>query len=55
MIGDNFIYEINLYLFTITVTLFSDLEVSKSENKTLLAKKINVINITIRLKFFMVR
>lgn len=54
MIGDSLKYEINLYLFVTAVILFSDFEISKSENKTLLAKKINVINITMRLRFFMV-
>ena len=46
--------EINPYLFAIAVKLFSDFEISKSENNTLLAKKIKVIKITRRLIFFMV-
>jgi hypothetical protein len=41
-------------LLTIAVSLFSDFDISKSENNTLLAKKINVIKITKRLIFFMV-
>lgn len=45
---------INYYLLTIAVALFSDLNISKSENKTLLAKKINAIKSKMRLTFFMV-
>ena len=45
--------ELNPYLLTIAVILFSDFEISKSENKTLLAKKISVNKITKRLIFFM--
>ena len=44
----------NPYLLTITVCLSSDLKISKSEDKTLLAKKIRAINSTMRLKFFMI-
>lgn len=43
----------NPYLLTNAVELISDFEISKSENNTLLAKKINVIRITKRLIFFM--
>ena len=46
--------EINPYLLASMVTLFSDLEISKSENNTLLAQKIKTIKITKRLIFFMV-
>ena len=45
--------ETNPYLLAIMVTLFSDLEISKSENNTLLAQKIKTIKITKRLIFFM--
>ena len=52
--GTVFFKEINPYLFTIAVKLISDFVISKSENNTLLAKKISVIRITRRLIFFMV-
>jgi len=42
------------YLLTIAAVLFSDFTISKSENKTLLAKKIKVISRIILLRFFMV-
>lgn len=54
MIGDSLINGLTLYLFSTALTSFSDFEISKSENNILLAKKINVIKITMRLRFFMV-
>ncbi len=48
-------FLINTYLFTTTaVALFSILDISKSENKTLPATKTNAIKSTKRLIFFMV-
>jgi hypothetical protein len=44
----------NPYLLARAVVLLSDLDISKSENNTLLAQKIKAIKITKRLIFFMV-
>jgi hypothetical protein len=52
-LGTVFFKEFNPYLLAIIVDLISDFDISKSENNTLLAKKINVIRITKRFIFFM--
>jgi hypothetical protein len=42
----------NPYLLAMVVELSSDLNISKSENNTWLAKKMRAIKSTMRLKFF---